>query len=258
MAEAEEKVELAEQASEGSDTPESEPEKKKKKRTFRERAGATWQEFKKFIAKGNVLDMAVGVIVGSAFSAVVSAVTSILLSLCTWGVPGGLDGLVTVLPAISSSQMVPADVTVGGMALQQSYTASEWLTLSQYSDFTSTISDMYTLHGSTYYYNGLAIIDWGTLIDAVISFLIIAVTLFVIVKVFTAMKNYRAKLAAQTNERIEEFKKRYSDRGEEEVKAIEGGESVPSETSETAGESAPEGSATESSEQPSDTPTSES
>lgn len=255
MAEAEEKVELAEQASEGSDTPESEPEKKKKKRTFRERAGATWQEFKKFIAKGNVLDMAVGVIVGSAFSAVVSAVTSILLSLCTWGVPGGLDGLVTVLPAISSSQMVPTDVTVGGTALQQSYTASEWLTLSQYSDFTSTISDMYTLHGSTYYYNGLAIIDWGTLIDAVISFIIIAVTLFVIVKVFTAMKNYRAKLAAQTNERIEEFKKRYSDRGEEEVKAIEGGENVPSET---AGESAPEGSATESSDQPSDTPSSES
>lgn len=255
MAETEEKVELAEQASEGSDAPESEPEKKKKKRTFREKAGATWQEFKKFISKGNVLDMAVGVIVGSAFSAVVSAVTSILLSLCTWGVPGGLDGLVTVLPAISSSQMVPADVTVGGMALQQSYTASEWLTLSQYSDFTSTISDMYTLHGSTYYYNGLAIIDWGTLIDAVISFIIIAVTLFVIVKVFTAMKNYRAKLAAQTNERIEEFKKRYSDRGEEDVKAIEGGEGAPSET---AGESAPEGSATESSEQPSDTPSSES
>lgn len=255
MAETEEKVELAEQASEGSDAPESEPEKKKKKRTFRERAGATWQEFKKFIAKGNVLDMAVGVIVGSAFSAVVSAVTSILLSLCTWGVPGGLDGLVTVLPAISSSQMVPTDVTVGGMALQQSYTASEWLTLSQYSDFTSTISDMYTLHGSTYYYNGLAIIDWGTLIDAVISFIIIAVTLFVIVKVFTAMKNYRAKLAAQTNERIEEFKKRYSDRGEEEAKAIEGAESVPSET---ADESAPEGSPTESSVQPSDTPSSES
>lgn len=255
MAETEEKVELAEQASEGSDTPESEPEKKKKKRTFRERAGATWQEFKKFIAKGNVLDMAVGVIVGSAFSAVVSAVTSILLSLCTWGVPGGLDGLVTVLPAISSSQMVPADVTVGGMALQQSYTASEWLTLSQYSDFTSTISDMYTLHGSTYYYNGLAIIDWGTLIDAFISFIIIAVTLFVIVKVFTAMKNYRAKLAAQTNERIEEFKKRYSDKGEEDVKDIEGGEGAPSET---AGESVSEGSTTESSEQPSDTPSSES
>lgn len=257
MAEAEEKVELAEQASEGSDTPESEPEKEKKKRTFRERAGATWQEFKKFISKGNVLDMAVGVIVGSAFSAVVSAVTSILLSLCTWGVPGGLDGLVTVLPAISSSQMVPADVTVGGMALQQSYTASEWLTLSQYSDFTSTISDMYTLHGSTYYYNGLAIIDWGTLIDAVISFIIIAVTLFVIVKVFTAMKNYRAKLAAQTNERIEEYRKHHSCK-EKEAKAIEGGEGVPSETSETAGESVPEGSTTESSDQPSDTPSSES
>ena len=39
---------------------------KKKKSTF-------WSEFKTFIARGNVMDMAVGVVVGSAFTAIVNS-----------------------------------------------------------------------------------------------------------------------------------------------------------------------------------------
>lgn len=35
-----------------------------------------WKEFKEFISKGNVMDMAVGVIIGNAFAAIVSAFTS--------------------------------------------------------------------------------------------------------------------------------------------------------------------------------------
>ena len=50
------------------------------------------------------IDMAVGVIIGGAFSAIVTAVVNILLSLCTWGLPGGLKGLVTVLPALNAGQ----------------------------------------------------------------------------------------------------------------------------------------------------------
>ena len=38
----------------------------KKKSTF-------WSEFKTFIARGNVMDMAVGVVVGSAFTAIVNS-----------------------------------------------------------------------------------------------------------------------------------------------------------------------------------------
>ena len=64
---------------------------------------AVWSDFKKFITKGNVVvDMAVGVIIGGAFNAIVTALVNILLSVCTWGVPGGLKGLVTVLPAANS------------------------------------------------------------------------------------------------------------------------------------------------------------
>ena len=35
-----------------------------------------FQDFKKFISRGNILDMAVGVIVGSAFSAIVTSLTN--------------------------------------------------------------------------------------------------------------------------------------------------------------------------------------
>jgi large-conductance mechanosensitive channel len=83
------------------------------------------QEFKAFISRGNVLDMAVGVIMGSAFGAIVSAFTNILLSVCTWGVPGGLKGLVTVLPALNAGQ-AGMDVANG---LGQSFDMSQLQTL---------------------------------------------------------------------------------------------------------------------------------
>ena len=71
------------------------------------KANGLMAEFRKFITRGNVLDLSVGVIMGSAFGAIVTAFTNILLSLATWGVPGGLNGLVTVLPALNSSQISP-------------------------------------------------------------------------------------------------------------------------------------------------------
>ena len=171
---------------------------KAKKEAKKEAKKGRWKklatDFRAFIAKGNVLDMAVGVIMGSAFNAIVTSFTAILLSICTWGVPGGLSGLVTVLPALTDAQKVPSDILVGGSELQQFYSASEWANLSQEPDFTATISGMYTKHGSSYYYNGSAIIDWGSFINAIISFLIIALTLFVIVKVFTTLKARRIAL----------------------------------------------------------------
>jgi len=38
-----------------------------------------WQEFKKFIMRGNVLDLAVGVVIGSAFGAIVKSLVSDIL-----------------------------------------------------------------------------------------------------------------------------------------------------------------------------------
>ena len=157
-----------------------------------------FKDFKAFISRGNVLDMAVGVVIGNAFGAIVTALVNILLSVCLWGVPGGLKGLVTVLPAANSVQRgMNAEIGLG-----QSFKASELQSLGEalahanYPDLAttdagwiqavegakSTILGKYTLHGTTYTYNMSAVIDWGAFINAVISFLIIALVLFIIVR----------------------------------------------------------------------------
>lgn len=116
-----------------------------------------WAEFKKFISRGNVVDMAVGVIIASAFTAIVTAVTSgILMPLVNWAVTAatggqGLEGLRTVLgtPAYTIDEVTGAEII-------------DW--------------------ASTNY------IDWGSLINAVVDFILIAVILFTILKVFVAIQ----------------------------------------------------------------------
>ena len=137
--------------------------------SFKKRINTLYTDFKKFISKGNIIDLAVGVIMGTSFNAIVTSLVNILLSLCTWGIPGGLSGLVTVLPALSDSQNSPV--------------ASNILTATEYVTYDEAIREQYIQYGQNYYYKGLAVIDWGTFINAIISFLIIALTLFVIVKV---------------------------------------------------------------------------
>ena len=176
------------------------------------------KDFKKFISKCNIIDMAVGVIMGSAFSAIVTAFTKILLSVCTWGVPGGLNGLVTVLPALNDAQ-AGYNPEIG---LAQKFDASELQTLAQklananygeakviensnlIASCKTEILGKYTLHGTIYTYNQSAVIDWGVFINAIISFLIIALTLFVIVKIAsfvrTKRENFKKKLEAEIYE----------------------------------------------------------
>ena len=48
-------------------------------------------EFKKFIAKGNVMDMAVGIIIGAAFTAIVKSMVSDLINPIIGLFTGGLD-----------------------------------------------------------------------------------------------------------------------------------------------------------------------
>jgi large conductance mechanosensitive channel protein len=49
------------------------------------------QEFKDFIAKGNVMDLAVGIIIGAAFTAIVSSLVSDLINPIIGLVLGGAD-----------------------------------------------------------------------------------------------------------------------------------------------------------------------
>lgn len=179
-------------------------------KTKREK-GKLWKEFKEFINKGNALMLAVGVVIGGAFSAITNAVVNILLSVCTWAVPGGLKGLVTVLPALNDAQR-GMDAANG---LGQFFDASELQALARaeavatYGETTvnetptlienvkTTILGKYTLHGTTYTYNMSAVIDWGTLINAAISFIIIALVLFTIVKVANAITAKKKQIDAE-------------------------------------------------------------
>ena len=49
------------------------------------------QEFKDFIAKGNVMDMAVGIIIGAAFTAIVSSLVADLINPIIGLFTGGFD-----------------------------------------------------------------------------------------------------------------------------------------------------------------------
>lgn len=145
-------------------------------------------EFKTFITRGNVLDMAVGVIVGGAFTAIVNAVcNNILRPVVNWLLAiifgqSSLDGLYTFLKRAETTN------EAGEAVLD--------------------------LANSIY-------IDWGTFISAVIQFLLIAWVLFCIVKAINALKDEAAdakKKKATIAERDEMKKKGLNYRNLEEVK----------------------------------------
>ena len=166
-----------------------------------------FQEFKEFINKGNAFMLAVGVVIGGAFGAIVTAFVNILLSVATWAVPGGLKGLVTVLPALNDAQK-------GFEGVGQSFAKGDFdaiaLQVGQAAGITDNgdallygnakLTANYTAHGGRFYFNGSAIIDWGTLLTAIISFLIIALVLFIIVKVVSVAAAKKAALQAKAQE----------------------------------------------------------
>ena len=176
-----------------------------------------WAEFKEFINKGNAFMLAVGVVIGGAFNAIVTALVNILMSVATWAVPGGLKGLVTVLPAVNDAQKGMN----AALGLGQYFKASELQGLAEalakdtygeavvatnpnlIESVKSTIIGKYTLHGTTYTYNMSAVIDWGAFINAVIAFIIIALTLFIIVKTTTVLAKKREEAKAKIKAKVE-------------------------------------------------------
>ena len=114
-------------------------------------------EFKKFITRGNVLDMAVGVIVGGAFTAIVNALSNnILKPIINW-----------VLAAI-----------FGANSLSEVYT---FLKTAYVKDAAGVDTAEIDLANSIY-------IDWGAFINAIINFLLIAFVLFMIVRIINRVK----------------------------------------------------------------------
>ena len=186
-----------------------------------------WQEFKEFINKGNALMLAIGVVIGGAFSAIVTAFVNILMNLASWPLPGGLTGLVTPLyplPWAAGQRGLGAGAHLD-IGLDQSFKATELQDMAkalatklygeaysdvQFVDAKNTITSNYTLYGRTYIYNQCAYINWGALINAFISFLIVALVLFIIVKVISVAAAKKAELDARMQE--EYYKKHPEER----------------------------------------------
>lgn len=101
-------------------------------------------EFREFIAKGNVLDLAVGVIIGAAFGKIVSSLTDDVIMPVVGRIFGGLD--------FSNKYLVLAGNVAPGTSLAAARAA------------------------------GANVLAWGSFVSAIINFLILAWIIFLIVK----------------------------------------------------------------------------
>ena len=108
------------------------------------------QEFKDFIAKGNVMDMAVGIIIGAAFTAIVSSLVADLINPIVGLVTGGVD-------FTNNSAVLSGDVPATA-SLEQAREA------------------------------GASVFAYGSFLMAVINFFIIAFVVFILVKMVNRVK----------------------------------------------------------------------
>ena len=147
------------------------------------------EEFKKFIMRGNIVDMAVGVIVGSSFTAIVNALSNNILKPV-------INYLLTLI--------------FGANSLSEVYT---FLGQPVISVETGEID----LEQSIY-------IDWGAFINAIINFLLVATVLFAIVKIVNTIRDGQKKLVQDilddvpTKADLKEMKKRGIKLTEENIK----------------------------------------
>ena len=109
-------------------------------------------EFKVFITRGNVIDLSVGVIVGSAFTAIVNGLSSNILKPLINAILAlifGADGLSDIY-----TMLRPAYLEDGALDLANSI-----------------------------------YIDWGAFLNAVINFFIVALVLFTIVRIVNRLRS---------------------------------------------------------------------
>lgn len=90
---------------------------KEMKKKIKADSNSFWKDFRKFITKGNVLDLAIAVVIGSAFSAITNGLVKFIInpviSLLTNGV--SLDGWKTVLhpeELDEAGEVVSAEVAI--------------------------------------------------------------------------------------------------------------------------------------------------
>lgn len=121
-----------------------------------------WAEFIKFIKRGNVVDMAVGVAVASAFTAIVTAFTK---------------GFISPLLALLTGE---SDMASMKWVIREQVLAEDGVTVE--------VAEVAVL--------------WGAFIQAIIDFLIIALALFIVMKVAAVMRERALKLHEEVKSTI--------------------------------------------------------
>ena len=125
-----------------------------------------FQDFKAFIAKGNALDLAVGLVIGTAFNAIIKSLVADIIT-----------PLISLLFKADLSNMF---VVLRGNA---TFVAGEWI-LSE----------------------DAVLLTYGNFIQAIIDFLIIALAIFLALKVITKLSNRLQKVKDAIAPKDEEVK----------------------------------------------------
>ncbi len=119
------------------------------------------KEFREFAIKGNMLDMAVGIVLGAAFGTIVASLVSDVI-------------------------MPPVGLALGGVDFAEKFL------LLKAGDPGGPYATLAAAQEA-----GAVTLNWGVFFNAVISFLIIAFAVFMLVKSFTRVrKNMEAEKAA--------------------------------------------------------------
>lgn len=148
-------------------------ERKKKRKEMKARHQGFWADFKKFITKGNIIDLAVAVVVGGAFNAIVTGfVKDVINPIISWVLSKCFNGKdLSTLRSI----LIPEE--------------------SHLNDIGEKVVD-----------KAAVAIEWGDLISLVINFLIIAFTVFVMVRTLARMHEltHKQELEVAAQKKAEE------------------------------------------------------
>ena len=110
------------------------------------------KEFKEFAAKGNMLDMAVGIVIGAAFATIISSLVNDII-------------------------MPPIGLALGGVDF------SEFFAVLKAGDPAGPYATLAAAQEA-----GAVTLNWGIFINSLITFLIVAFALFMVIKGFNKMK----------------------------------------------------------------------
>ena len=149
---------------------EKEAKRKASLEKAKKQSNSFWADFKKFISRGNIIDLSVAVVIGAAFNNIVKGLVDFIITPVISYLTGGLD-------------------------------MTEW---------------KYELHREIV--DGeevITAIQWGSLIQAVINFLIVAMVVFLTLRIYTKVEKRAKELLKK--EELEKKKAEEQKKKEEEA-----------------------------------------